>query len=70
MALAKLDEGEMSSFPGRDGGLRVVMLCGRVSDAPLEGREALGQQLLDQRLQGYADNYLEELRADAVIERP
>jgi peptidyl-prolyl cis-trans isomerase SurA len=66
--LAKLDEGEVSTLLASGGNLRFVMLCGRVVE-PSEGAfEAIGQQLLNQRLESYAQGYLDELRADAVIE--
>ncbi|WP_179380534.1 peptidylprolyl isomerase [Jannaschia marina] len=66
--LAKLDEGEVSTLLTRGGFLRFVMMCGRVSEPSEEAFQALGQQLLNQRLTGYAEGYLEELRADAIIE--
>ncbi|MGB3409134.1 MAG: peptidylprolyl isomerase [Jannaschia sp.] len=65
--LATLDEGEVSTLLSRDGFLRFVMMCGRVAE-PVEGAfEAVGQQLLNQRLTSYAQGYLDELRADAII---
>ncbi len=65
--LAKLDPGEESTLLTRDGFLRFVMLCERVSEPSEEAFQALGQQLLNDRLTSYADGYLEELRADAII---
>ncbi|SDZ12849.1 periplasmic chaperone for outer membrane proteins SurA [Jannaschia faecimaris] len=67
--LAKLDEGEASTLLTRDGYLRFVMMCGRVIEPSEEAFESLGQQLLNQRLGNYADSYLDELRADAIIEQ-
>ena len=65
--LSTLDAGEVSTLLTRDGYLRFVMLCGRPA-TPDEGAfEALGQQILNRRLGSYAESYLEELRADAVI---
>ncbi|MEM9798310.1 MAG: peptidylprolyl isomerase [Pseudomonadota bacterium] len=66
--LATLDANEAATTLATDTVLRFVMLCDRVVE-PAEGAfEALGQQLLNQRLVSYADGYLAELRADAVIE--
>lgn len=67
--LAKLDDGEISTLLTRGGNLRFVMMCARVSqNEPAEGAfEAIGQQLLTQRLTSYAQGYLDELRSDAII---
>jgi peptidyl-prolyl cis-trans isomerase SurA len=68
--LATLDPGEASTLLAEGGTLRFVMLCGRSVEAGEEERAALGQRLLTTRLEGYAQAYLEELRADARIETP
>jgi peptidyl-prolyl cis-trans isomerase SurA len=66
--LALLDENEVSTVLTSGANLRFVMLCGRVVE-PGEGAfETLGQQLLNQRLESYASSFLDELRADAIIE--
>ncbi len=65
--IAKLDENEVSTLLTRGGNLRFIMLCARVAEPPEGGFEAIGQQLLNERLTNYAQNFLEELRADAVI---
>jgi len=59
-----------------------LMLCGRTLDTPeaepaldedgnplpvLDEREQIRRQLFNQRLASYADSFLEELRADAII---
>ncbi|MDG3042492.1 peptidylprolyl isomerase [Roseicyclus marinus] len=69
MALAALDAGEMDFGLTRNGGATTlaVMLCGRTIEEPEAGREAVRQQLIAQRLEGYAEALLEELRADAII---
>lgn len=67
--LALLDDDEISTRLTRGGFLRFVMLCGRVAEQTEENLQALGQQLLSQRLQGYADSLLAELRSDADITR-
>ena len=69
MALAALDAGEMSFDVTRSAGSTTlaVMLCARAYAEPEAGREAVRQQLIGQRLEGYAEALLEELRADAII---
>ncbi len=69
MALARLDAGEMAFDVTRNAGATTlaVMLCARTTQAPEAGRDAVRQQLVAQRLEGYADAFLEELRADAMI---
>lgn len=71
LELAKLDEGEISTALTRGGNLVVLMLCGRTAsteDAP--DREAVRRQLINQRMGGYGDGYLAQLRADAIIRYP
>jgi len=69
MALAALDAGEMSFSLTRNAGTATlaVMLCARNVAEPEAGRDAVRQQLTAQRLEGYAEALLEELRADAMI---
>ncbi|KIT17839.1 peptidylprolyl isomerase [Jannaschia aquimarina] len=67
-SLATLDPDETTTLLSGNGVLRLVMLCGRVTEQPEGAFEQIGQQLLNQRLVSYAQGYLEELRADAVIE--
>ncbi|WP_371154440.1 peptidylprolyl isomerase [Jannaschia sp. 2305UL9-9] len=65
--LSKLDDGEVSTLLTSGGNLRFIMMCGRVVE-PAEGAfEAIGQQILTQRLTSYAQGYLDELRSDAII---
>lgn len=69
--LAKLDEGEHSIALTRGDNLMLLMLCGRtVALAEDANREAVRDRLLQQRLASYADGYLAELRADAIIRFP
>lgn len=67
--LAKLDTGETATL--RQGKtLSIVMLCGRttkVSDGIDRG--AMLTRLRNQRMGSYADGYLAELRADAIIRK-
>ena len=70
-ALKMLDEGEVSTGIVTDDGqmLMFLMLCGRTFAATEDvDREAVRQGLFNQRLAAYADSYLAELRAQAVIE--
>lgn len=69
MALATLDAGEMGFGVTRNAGATTlaVMLCARAIEEPEAGRDAVRQQLFAQRLEGYAEALLEELRADAII---
>lgn len=69
--LSKLDAGEVSTaLTSPDGqALAVVMLCGRTAAVNQDiSREDVAQSLRQQRLSGYADSLLEELRADARIQ--
>ncbi|MEM7642233.1 MAG: peptidylprolyl isomerase [Pseudomonadota bacterium] len=67
--LSLLDENEVSTrLTTANGNLRFIMLCGRVVEPPEGAFEALGRQLLNRRLESYAVGFLEELRADAIIE--
>ena len=67
--LATLDAGEVSTLLTAGPNLRLVMLCARVADPePAEDAlQAAGQAILSRRLQSYADGFLEELRAEAII---
>lgn len=68
LALARLDTDETAVLT-RPGGQSVVMLCGRTSALTAElDRGQIRSQLLSQRLQSYAEGFLAELRADAVIQ--
>jgi peptidyl-prolyl cis-trans isomerase SurA len=71
LELARLDANEISTAIVRGGARVVLMLCGRnpqIEEAPT--RDAIRDQLRNQRLAAYADGYLEELRADAIIREP
>ncbi len=69
LALRALDEREMSMSVTRSGGtvLLALMLCDRERSEPEQGRDAVRQQLIGQRLEAYATGFLEELRAEARI---
>lgn len=68
--LAKLDEGEVSTALTRSNGqtLVLLMMCGRTAEANEEAtREQVAQALVQQRLTAYAESYLDQLNADAII---
>ena len=78
LALAHLDPGETGTLQ-RGATSVLVMLCARkpvIETAPGEegvgepDRDALAQKLNNDALAAYAQGYLEDLRADAVITRP
>jgi peptidyl-prolyl cis-trans isomerase SurA len=70
LELAKLDEGE-TALLDRGTAPSLLMLCART---PALGedvdRAAVRQRLLNQRLGAYAEGYLAERRADAIIRYP
>ncbi|WP_457648784.1 peptidylprolyl isomerase [Profundibacter sp.] len=73
LELAKLDPGEVSTRLTRNNGQTLVflMLCGRTPELGEDvSRETIRAQLVNQRLQSYADGYLSELKADATIVYP
>ena len=71
LELAKLDDGEISTGLSRGGNLALVMLCSRRIPLPeAVTRVDVRRRLVDQRLNAYADAYLAELRADAIIRTP
>ena len=49
-------------------GVVLVMLCGRAGEVSPEDREALRVRLFNQRMNAFAQGYLQELRGDAIIE--
>ena len=68
--LSRLDAGEVSTGLTRGNGdqLLFLMLCGRSTELPEGGREQVREALFQQRMESYADGYLAELRADAIID--
>ncbi len=68
--LAKLDDGEISTALTRSGGRTLVflMLCGRTAELNQDAsREDVANALISQRLTAFAQSYLDQLQADAVI---
>ncbi|SFM16321.1 peptidylprolyl isomerase [Shimia aestuarii] len=70
LELAKLDDNEVSTAltTANRQSLIFLMLCGRTAQLGEElSREDVAGALRQQRLQSFADSYLEQLRADAII---
>lgn len=70
--LSRLDPGESSTAITRGDALVFLMLCSR-SKMPEDGdisRDQMRTRLMNQRLGGYAETYLAQLRAEAVIRYP
>ena len=68
--LAKLDEGEISTALTRSNGqtLMFLMMCGRTAAINEEAsREQVASALRQRRLNAFADSFIDQLRADALI---
>ncbi|MCC6518790.1 MAG: peptidylprolyl isomerase [Tabrizicola sp.] len=71
LELAKLDPNETSVALTRGGNRRMLMLCGRAPVLePMPTRDQVREQVINQKLEGLAENYLEELRSAAIIREP
>lgn len=71
LELARLDPGEASTTLTRGGFRRLLMLCGREQVLePAPTRDQIREQVINQKLEGMAEGYLEELRAAALIREP
>ena len=71
LELAQLDPGETSVALTRGGYRRLLMLCGREAVVdPMPTRDQVREQVINQKLEGLAEGYLEELRAAAIIREP
>ena len=71
LELAKLDPGESSVALTRSGFRRFLMLCGRevtLEEPPT--RAQVRERVINQKLEGMAEGYLEELRSAAIIREP
>lgn len=71
LELAKLDPNETSVALTRSGFRRMLMLCGR--EATLEEpptRDQVRERVINLKLEGLAEGYLEELRSAAIIREP
>lgn len=71
LELARLDPGETSVALTRSGFRRMIMLCGReeTREEP-PSRDQIREQVINQKLEGLAEGYLEELRSAAIIREP
>jgi peptidyl-prolyl cis-trans isomerase SurA len=71
LELARLDRGEISVALTRGGFRRLLMLCGREQVLePPPTRDQVREQVINQKLEGMAEGYLEELRSAAFIREP
>jgi peptidyl-prolyl cis-trans isomerase SurA len=71
LELAKLDPGETSVALTRGGYRRMLMLCSREPVLePMPTRDQIREQVINQKLEGMAEGYLEELRSAAIIREP
>lgn len=71
LELAKLDPNEVSVALTRGGYRRMLMLCGRAPVLePMPTRDQVREQVINQKLEGMAAGYLEELRSAAIIREP
>ncbi|MDX5350361.1 MAG: peptidylprolyl isomerase [Paracoccaceae bacterium] len=71
LELSRLDPGESSVALTRSGFRRLVMLCSRelTREEPVS-RDQVREAVINQKLEGLAGGYLEELRAAAFIREP
>ncbi|NPD15842.1 peptidylprolyl isomerase [Xinfangfangia sp. D13-10-4-6] len=71
IALSKLDIGEFTTTSRGDGWRRLIMLCKRepIMDPP-PNRDRVKEIVMNQKLDGLAENYLEEMRHAAIIRHP
>lgn len=71
LELARLDPGEASVALTRSGFRRFLMLCGReaTQETPVT-RDQIREQVINQKLEGLAAGYLQELRSAAIIREP
>ncbi|WP_431299684.1 peptidylprolyl isomerase [Tabrizicola sp. BL-A-41-H6] len=71
LELARLDPGEVSVALTRSGFRRFLMLCGReaTQETP-PTRDQIKERVINQKLEGLAEGYLQELRSAAIIREP
>ncbi len=71
LELAKLDPGEMVTSRTAQGSRMILMLCSRnvVAETP-PTREQIREQVQNQKLDGLAQGYMSELKANALIREP
>lgn len=67
LTLAGLDADEAGIVAPSAAGVSVIMLCRRAATANPEAIDQLQSQIFSQRMNSYANSYLQELLADAII---
>jgi len=67
MVIAGLDAGELGAMPPTEASLPVIMLCNRTLVTDPEEFDGLRDRLFGSRMASYAESYIQELLADAVI---
>ncbi len=67
-AVTDLPVGGVSAPVTAQGAAAVFVVCARDAGLSPQAREALGLEIRQRRLVGFADSYLQELRSEAVIE--
>jgi peptidyl-prolyl cis-trans isomerase SurA len=65
--MAGLDRHEASFYTNSAGSLTVVMLCDRLRELPEGARENIRNGLFNQRIGGFGQGYLQELKSDAIV---
>ncbi|MCB5410089.1 peptidylprolyl isomerase [Pseudogemmobacter faecipullorum] len=71
LKLARLDQGEFATLSRGNGAMRLAMLCKRVPVMEKEpDRSRIKEQLMNQKLDGMAENDLEKMRHAALIREP
>jgi peptidyl-prolyl cis-trans isomerase SurA len=71
LELAKLDENEISDVLVEGGSRVVLMLCSRqLQQDPEQSMEQVRDRIASERINTMAENYLQELHAEAEIRRP
>lgn len=68
LSLARLDPRESTVLQGNNAA-RVLVLCDRVSEMSVEGRNAMRNQLSSQNLGALSEGFLLELRRNSIIEQ-
>ncbi|MBC6443398.1 MAG: peptidylprolyl isomerase [Rhodobacteraceae bacterium] len=68
--LARLDPNEASYYMNPAGGATVVMLCSRLPVLSEDTREIIRNDLFQQRIGGFSQAYLQDLKGDAEIIYP
>lgn len=66
--IASLDRHEASYYTNSAGTLTVVMVCDRLRELPEGARENIRSGLFNQRVTGFGNGFLQELKSDAIVE--